>query len=98
MTTLQTNANGYNADHKNPLQIKSDTGNSYKNTIDSGVQMAEHMYDDAAKVANAAVSDVKSFTGPYVNWVEKEVNSNPVQSIAIAFGVGALLSFFLSRA
>lgn len=97
MATLQNYTSDRDADSKKLQQGRSDVVDGAKTMIGSGTAMAGHIRDDAVDITNAAISEVKSFVGPYVDRMEKEVKTYPVQSVAIAFGVGALLSFLLRR-
>ncbi len=97
MAILQNYTNDRNADSKKFQQGTNDAVDGVKTMMGSGAAMAAHIRDDASDMAHGAISDVKSFVGPYVSGFEKEVKTYPVQSVAIAFGVGALLSFLFSR-
>jgi ElaB/YqjD/DUF883 family membrane-anchored ribosome-binding protein len=97
MATLQNYTNDRTVDSKKFQQGGSDVIDGAKTMMGSGAAMAGHIRDDAVDLTNAAISDVKSFVGPYVDRMEREVKTYPVQSVAIAFGIGALLSFLLRR-
>jgi ElaB/YqjD/DUF883 family membrane-anchored ribosome-binding protein len=68
-----------------------------KGIVASGAAMMEQMQEDTSDMAKSVVADVKSFASGYIDSIEKEVKTNPVQSVAIAFGAGILLSFLFGR-
>lgn len=60
--------------------------------------------EDGAHIAETVIAQgqnkydqIKSYSANYVKMLEKEVASNPVQSMAIAVGTGMVLSFLLRR-
>ncbi len=68
-----------------------------KGMIASGSAMMDHIKNDAIDLTKSAMSEARSFTAPYIASMEKEVKFNPLRSVAIAFGTGALLSFLFRR-
>jgi ElaB/YqjD/DUF883 family membrane-anchored ribosome-binding protein len=69
-----------------------------------GVSLAHHLQDGTREIAKSAVTeaqhklgDVQSFAGDHLISLEKEIVAKPVQSVAIAFAAGAVLSMLLGR-
>lgn len=66
--------------------------------------VVQHMQDDAKKLANSAIEgaqhkymDMKTAASGYLKTIEREVSDKPVQSVAIAFASGVLLSLLMNR-
>ena len=64
----------------------------------------QHVKDDTVEMAKSAaneaqhkLSDAKSYAKDSLKSLEREVSAKPVQSVAIAFATGAIVSLLLSR-
>ena len=75
-----------------------------KSIKEGGVALAQHLKDDAQEIAKSAkteaqreLEDLKSFAGDYLGSLEKKITAKPVQSAAIAFTCGIVLSLLLGR-
>ena len=107
MTLLQTN-NRENNPQKNATdgyerEAQSTHGNS-KITNSSGANLIRHIKEDTMEIAEGIaiegqhkIDDIRSFASKYIQIAEKEIVAKPVQSIAIAFATGAILSLMMGR-
>lgn len=78
--------------------------NDLKSIKQSGADMAQHLKEDAQEFTKLAssearhkMSDFKAYAGTHLKDIENGVVAKPVQSVAIAFAVGAVLSLLLGR-
>jgi hypothetical protein len=69
-----------------------------------GTTLIRHLKEDAAEVVKTAATgaqhtyeDAKSVANGYLAAIGKEVVAKPVQSVAIAFATGAILSLLMNR-
>ncbi len=76
----------------------------FKSIKDGGANLARHLKEDAIDIAHSisaesknTISNLRSSTQGYIKVLEKEIILKPVQSVAIAFAVGSLLSLMLGR-
>ncbi len=70
----------------------------------SGANLVRHLKEDTIEIAEEIVAegqhkmqDIRSYTTKYLKNMEKEIMEKPVQSIAIAFAAGTILSLLLGR-
>ncbi|TVQ81925.1 MAG: hypothetical protein EA357_11410 [Micavibrio sp.] len=75
-----------------------------KSIREGGADLARHVKEDTRNIAESMAAegqhkldDLKSFAGKHIKNLEKEIAANPMESMAIALGTGALLSFLLRR-
>lgn len=70
----------------------------------SGANLVRHIKEDTMEIAGEIAAegqhrmeDFRSYAAKYLKNIEKEVMAKPVQSIAIAFAAGAILSLMMGR-
>lgn len=95
MTTTQT--------YPKDLDAKIMPDHSFSDGSGSST-LVQHMRDDTSKLAHSAVEgaqhgyeEMKTAASGYLKSIEREVSNKPVQSVAIAFASGALLSLLMNR-
>ncbi len=64
---------------------------------DNSVELAQHVKNDAVYKIEETTSSVKAQAKAELKKVEKHVEANPIQSVAIAFAGGVLLSMLMGR-
>jgi ElaB/YqjD/DUF883 family membrane-anchored ribosome-binding protein len=105
MTTPQTQTN--TKDKSFSLDKFADDGNAsndIRSMKQSGADLAQHLKANAQEFTKLAsnearhkLDDFKTYAGTQLKGLENGVVAKPVQSVAIAFAVGAVLSLLLSR-
>jgi len=75
-----------------------------KSMKQNGAALAQHLKEDTQEIAKSATAeakhryaDFKDYAGERLKGLEHEVTNKPVQSVAIAFAAGAVLSLLLGR-
>lgn len=86
----------------NAKSAKDDTDLS--DLKDSVTALGQHMQEDSIQIAKTVRSaaqskmdDAQGRANDYADQVKKQMKDYPLQTVAIAFGAGALLSILLGR-
>ncbi len=107
MTTSQPFAKDYDG-LKGPSTTRyteaakiSEPGSSQGESVS---HLAQHLKEDTLEIMKSAntqtqkkMKDLKTYAGDTLKKLEGEVSAKPIQSMAISFAVGALLSHLLAR-
>ncbi len=107
MTKLQSNfgENGpQNPNYDGYARENHVAQDAVKTLYASGENLIRHLKEDTAEIATemaaegkSKMKDARAFTAKYIKNLEEEISERPVQSVAIAFAIGAVVSLMLGR-
>jgi len=100
MSSTQT----FSKERNDIADVKESVKSGLKPVLESGATLVQHLKEDTAEIAKSAAAEaqlrfegVKTKASGYLETVENEVTAKPMQSVAIAFVAGALLSMIMGR-
>jgi ElaB/YqjD/DUF883 family membrane-anchored ribosome-binding protein len=107
MTKLQSNFGEnvpQNSNHDGYAHENRTAEDAVKSLYTSGENLVRHLKEDTAEIATGMAAEGKSkmkdarvFAAKYMKNLEEEISERPVQSVAIAFAIGAVVSLMLGR-